>query len=79
MRLFIRLSVALGVSALLFVRLGVAENEGVLFKNVRVFDGVNDDLVRGNVLVEGDTISRISSSDIAPPASALVIEGTTVS
>ena len=44
-------------------------------QDVRIFDGVNDDLVRGNVLVEGDTIARISSSDIAPPASAVVIEG----
>ena len=75
MRLFIRLSVALGLFALLLVRLGVAENGAVLFKNVRVFDGVNHDLVRGNVLVEGHTIARISSSDIAPPASAVVIEG----
>ncbi len=75
MRLFTRLSVALGLFPLLLVHLGVAQNGAVLFKNVRIFDGVNDDLVRGNVLVEGDTIARISSSDIAPPASAVVIEG----
>ena len=75
MRLFTRLSVALGLFPLLLVHLGVAQNGTVLFKNVRIFDGVNDDLVRGNVLVEGDTIARISSSDIAPPASAVVIEG----
>ena len=75
MRLFIRLSIGLGLFALPLLRLGIAENEVVLFRNVRIFDGVNDDLRKGNVLVEGDTIARISSSDIAPPASALVIEG----
>jgi len=75
MRLFTRLSVALSLFPLLLASLGIAQGEVVLFKNVRIFDGVNDDLRRGNVLVEGNTIARISSSDITAPASAVVVEG----
>lgn len=51
---------------------------GVLFENVRVFDGVNDQLSNPtNVLVVGNVIQRISSTAIAEPAegAALVING----
>lgn len=60
---------------------GVAQETppmGVLFENVRVFDGVNDQLSNPtNVLVVGNVIQRISSTAIAEPAegAALVING----
>ena len=47
----------------------------VLFRDVRIFDGVSDRLARGHLLVEGETIARISHSPIEPPAGATVIEG----
>lgn len=60
---------------------GVAQEPppmGVLFENVRIFDGINDQLSNPtNVLVVGNVIQRISSTAIAEPAegSALVING----
>jgi len=47
----------------------------VLFKNVRVFDGVDASLLKANVLVEGDKIAKISSHPIDAPEGTIVIEG----
>lgn len=47
----------------------------VLFRQVRIFDGVEAELPSGHVLVEGNKISRISSEPIEPPAGATVIDG----
>ncbi len=47
----------------------------VLFKNVRVFDGVDPTLLKANVLVEGERIVKISSRAIAAPEGTIVIEG----
>ncbi|MBO9632601.1 MAG: amidohydrolase family protein [Chitinophagaceae bacterium] len=42
----------------------------ILLNNVQIFDGVNEKLVNGNVLIQGDTIARISTSPIATDRSA---------
>jgi len=46
-----------------------------LFRNVRIFDGVRPELTTGHLLVEGQSISKISSDPIDAPAGATVIEG----
>ena len=46
----------------------------VLFKNVRVFDGVNEERMAGNVLVEGNLIKQVSAEAISAPG-ATVIDG----
>jgi imidazolonepropionase-like amidohydrolase len=49
------------------------QSAAILFENVRVFDGKSDRLAApANVLVVGNTISRISPDPIAPPADAAV-------
>jgi len=52
-----------------------AQSGAVLFKNVRIFDGVDASLLKGHVLVEGDKIAKISSRPIDAPPGAVVIEG----
>ncbi len=45
-----------------------AQNQGILFTNVSLFDGVNDSVHENqNVLVVGNTIHTISSSSITAP------------
>ena len=65
--------------ALVFVPGGSAlaqtEPPAVLFKDVRIFDGVDAALLKGHVLVEGQKITRISSRPIDAPAGTLVIDG----
>lgn len=46
-----------------------------LFRDVRIFNGVDRELRPGHVLVAGGVIERISSAPIEPPAGARVIEG----
>src|SRR5262245_49742281 len=49
-----------------------------LFKNVRIFDGKAEKLTNpSNVMVRGNVIERVSSSNIQPPADAnvTVIDG----
>jgi imidazolonepropionase-like amidohydrolase len=63
---------------LVFVILAIAvpaSAESVLFKNVRVFDGIDATLLKASVLVEGDKITKISSRSIDVPEGTLVIEG----
>ncbi len=45
-----------------------------LFENVRIFDGVDEDLTPGSVLVEGNTIARVAET-IGVPSGARVIDG----
>jgi hypothetical protein len=56
----------------------VAQTTGVLFENVRIFNGTSESLSpASNVLVVGNTIQRISTAPIAiPPGTAVQrIEG----
>jgi imidazolonepropionase-like amidohydrolase len=45
-----------------------------LFENVRIFDGVDEELTAGTVLVEGNAIARVAETIEAPPG-ARVIDG----
>jgi len=47
----------------------------ILINNVRIFDGVGDNVRLGNVLIAGRTIKQISASPIAPLANTQVIDG----
>lgn len=50
-----------------------APETSILIENARIFDGVNSNLRSGNLLIVGTKIKQISSSPIAPPAGAVVI------
>jgi len=51
-------------------------SEKILFTNVDIFDGVNESLQQNmNVLVQGNKIQTISSTQITPGANTLVIDG----
>jgi len=55
----------------------VAQNEApaqVLFTNVQIFDGVSEERMARNVLVEGNLIKRVSAAAISAPG-ATVIDG----
>jgi len=48
----------------------------VLFRHVRIFDGVNPSLsASSHVLVQGNAIQQIAGRPITPPRGALVIDG----
>jgi len=47
----------------------------LLFKNVRIFDGLSGRLVAGHVLVEGPTIAAVETSPIAENLQTTVIDG----
>lgn len=48
---------------------------GVLIRNVRIFDGINDHLQAGHLLIHGQTISQVSRDAIAAPPGCIVIDG----
>jgi imidazolonepropionase-like amidohydrolase len=48
--------------------------EQVLFSNVQIFDGLNEERMAGNVLVEGNLIKQVSAEAISAPG-ATVIDG----
>ena len=50
--------------ALFIFFIGLVHSESVLIKNATIYDGKNNDPFVGNVLIEGDKISRISKSDL---------------
>lgn len=75
MKMHFRPGIFLGLFLVTLVNLTAAESGSVLFRNVRIFDGVNAGLSKGNVLVEGNRIARISTSEIVAPPSAIVIDG----
>jgi len=62
-------------SFLLCTCLAPAFADTVLIENVRIFDGVDATLRAGHVLVEGETIAKISSRPIEVPDGATVIDG----
>lgn len=49
----------------------------LLFRNVRVYDGVSPSLVTGDVLIDGATIAGVSSSPVGedPSRETIVIDG----
>jgi len=53
----------------------VAHAESVLIENVRIFNGVDEKLTPGHVLVEDGVISQVSDDPIAPPDGATVLDG----
>ena len=50
--------------ALFIFFIGLVHSESVLIKNATIYDGKNNDPFVGNVLIEGDKISRISKSNL---------------
>jgi imidazolonepropionase-like amidohydrolase len=62
--------------AIVFSSLAIAQDEPkqTLFTNVQIFDGINDERMAGNVLVEDNMIKQISAEAIEAP-SATVIDG----
>ena len=63
--------------ALAFSSLARAQDEGpsqTLFTNVHIFDGVDDERMAGNVLVEGNLIKQVSAEAINAPG-ATVVDG----
>jgi imidazolonepropionase-like amidohydrolase len=63
--------------AIAFSSLVLAQDEAptqTLFTNVQIFDGVNEERMAGNVLVEGNLIKQVSAEAINAPG-ATVIDG----
>jgi len=63
--------------ALAISSLALAQDEApsqTLFTNVQIFDGVDDERMAGNVLVEGNLIKQVSAESISAPG-ATVIDG----
>lgn len=60
------------VNVILFVCVSqlVHAQNAILINNVMIFDGVHEKTVSGNVLIQGDTIARISASPIPVNRSA---------
>ena len=52
----------------------VEESNQILITNVRIFDGVNEELLHGQVLVDKNLISAVSAEPISAPG-ATVIDG----
>ena len=51
-----------------------ASTGSLLINNARIFDGVSDNLRKGNLLILGNKIKQISVAAITPPAGAQVID-----
>jgi len=72
-----RVMAALSVSLALATGIAVPQDgrqTGVIFENVRIFNGTSDRLsVPSNVLVIGNVITSISTQPIAAPAGATVV------
>ena len=47
----------------------------VVFKNVKIFNGLNNKLIEGHVLIEDNKIKQISASEIQAPKDAKMIDG----
>ena len=52
-----------------------ARAEVILIEDVRIFNGVDSELVRGNVLVADGIIESVSANPIVPPEGATVLAG----
>lgn len=56
-------------------RIGSAQTSPILFRQVRLFDGLSDTLQTGvQILVEGNRIVAIDTTNSAPPAGATIID-----
>ena len=53
----------------------IADIDATLFRDVRIFNGVDAELTRGHVLVEDRVIARVSTAPIDAPSGARVIDG----
>jgi imidazolonepropionase-like amidohydrolase len=65
------------VFAVAFSSIALAQDEAptqTLFTNVHIFDGVSEERMAGNVLVEGNLIKQVSAEAISAPG-ATVIDG----
>lgn len=76
----VRLIACIGLTFAFFAPLAAAEDEKpkkqILFTNVDVFDGFNEDLIKdANVLVEGNVITTVSTDPIDVP-DAFVVDAT---
>ena len=63
--------------AVAFSSIALAQDDApkqTLFTNVEIFDGVNEERMAGNVLIEGNIIKQVSAEVINAPA-ATVIDG----
>jgi len=69
-------TICAGIS-LAFASLAIAQDEApqqTLFTNVNIFDGVSEERLAGNVLIEGNLIKQVSAEAINAPG-ATVIDG----
>ena len=71
---FNRLLLSLAICAIAAVYAEDVAADQVLITNVRIFDGVSDELLQGQVLVEGNLIAAVSADPISAPE-AIVIDG----
>ena len=58
--------------------IAIAQDEAptqTLFTNVQIFDGVNEERMAGNVLVEGNLIKQVSAEAISAPDAAVIDGG----
>jgi imidazolonepropionase-like amidohydrolase len=70
-------AICVGV-AVAFSSLATAQDEAppqTLFTNVQIFDGVNEERMAGNVLVENNLIKTVSSEAISAPGATIVDGG----
>ena len=68
--------VASGLAILMAFTADAANSDSVLFTNVDIFDGVNEELLKNHqVLIDGNKIKRISAEPIEVGAGAQVIDG----
>ena len=52
-----------------------SDKKRIFFKNVKIFDSTGADLYEGNVLIEGEKITKVGDFEFAPDADTLVIDG----
>ena len=72
------ISLVLTIS-LFFIKIGSAQNltTKILITNVNIFNGKDDKIIKGNILIEGNLIKKISTDDIITDKSTLtkIIDG----
>ncbi|TPV33419.1 amidohydrolase family protein [Paucihalobacter ruber] len=64
--------VSLIILLLLSISLKAQKPQTILINNVEIFNGIDQKTIKGNVLIEGNKISKISNKPIATNKSALV-------
>jgi imidazolonepropionase-like amidohydrolase len=63
---------SLMILLLFSVSLKAQKSQAILINNVEIFNGINQKTIKGNVLIEGNKISKISNKPIVTNKSALV-------